>query len=158
MRKAFKILLSGGWALFICTPYALAQGDFQWRGSLSPGQTIEIKGVNGTVHAGLSTTGQVEVTARRTAQRSNPADVRIEVVPHSGGVTICAVYPAAPGREPNTCQPGAGGHSSTRDNDTNVRFEVRVPAGVDFAGRTVNGSIEGESLQSDSQAQTATDR
>ena len=154
MRKAFKILLSGGWALFICTPYALAQGDFQWRGSLSPGQTIEIKGVNGTVHAGLSTTGQVEVTARRTAQRSNPADVRIEVVPHSGGVTICAVYPAAPGREPNTCQPGAGGHSSTRDNDTSVRFEVRVPAGVDFAGRTVNGSIEGESLQSDSQAQT----
>jgi DUF4097 and DUF4098 domain-containing protein YvlB len=35
-----------------------------------------------------------------------------------------------------------------------VRFEVRVPAGVDFAGRTVNGSVEGESLQSDSQAQT----
>ena len=136
MRKVFRILLSGGWALLVCASYTLAQGDFQWRGSLSPGQTIEIKGTNGTVHA-----GQVEVTATRSAQRSNPADVRIEVVPHSGGVTICAVYPAAAGREPNTCQPGAGGHSSTRDNDTNVRFEVRVPAGVDFAGRTVNGGI-----------------
>ena len=154
MRKVFRILLSGGWALLVCASYTLAQGDFQWRGSLSPGQTIEIKGTNGTVHAGLSTSGQVEVTATRSAQRSNPADVRIEVVPHSGGVTICAVYPAAAGREPNTCQPGAGGHSSTRDNDTNVRFEVRVPAGVDFAGRTVNGNVEAESLQSDSQAQT----
>jgi len=128
--------------------------DFQWRGQLSSGQAIEIKGVNGDVRATASSSGDVEVAATRTARRSNPADVRIEVVPHSGGVTICAVYPSAPGKEPNECLPGSGGRSSTRDNDTVVAFEVRVPYGVGFIGRTVNGEINAESLQGDAEAHT----
>jgi hypothetical protein len=139
--------------MLACTSWASAQ-DFQWRGALSNGQAIEIKGVNGSVHASLSQTGQVEVTASKTARRSNPAEVRIEAVPHAGGVTICAVYPSPAGREPNTCEPGSGGRSSTRDNDTVVQFEVRVPPGVGFIGRTVNGDVEADSLQSDSHANT----
>jgi hypothetical protein len=75
-------------------------------------------------------------------------------VPHSGGVTICAVYPAPAGMAPNTCQPGGGGTSHTRNNDTIVTFEVRVPPGVGFVGRTVNGDIEGDELQSDSLARS----
>jgi len=94
------------------------------------------------------------VTAARSARRSNPADVRIEVVPHAGGVTICAVYPTVPGREPNTCGPGGEGRSNTRDNDTVVHFDVRVPYGVGFVGRTVNGEINAESLQGDAEAYT----
>ena len=128
--------------------------DFQWRGQLSSGQAIEIKGVNGDVRATASSSGDVEVTATRTARRSNPADVRIEVVPHAGGVTICAVYPSVPGKEPNQCLPGGSGRSSTRDNDTVVHFDVRVPYGVGFVGRTVNGEINAESLQSDAEAHT----
>ena len=53
------------------------------------------------------------------------------------GVTICAVYPTVPGREPNTCEPGGAGKSNTRDNDTVVHFDVRVPYGVGFVGRTI---------------------
>jgi len=41
---------------------------------------------------------------------------------------------------------------NTRDNDTSVHFDVRVPYGVGFIGRTVNGEINAESLQSDAQA------
>ena len=63
---------------------ASAQQDFQWRGRLSVGQTIEIKGINGDVRATASTSGEVEVTAARSARRSNPDEVRIEVVPHAG--------------------------------------------------------------------------
>jgi hypothetical protein len=131
-----------------------AAQDFHWRGQVVSGQAIEIKGVNGDVRALPSSSGDVEVTATRTARRSNPADVRIEVVPHSGGVTICAVYPSTPGREPNRCEAGGGGKSSTRDNDTVVHFDVRVPYGVRFVGRTVNGEINGESLQADVEAHT----
>ena len=76
----------------------------------------------------LSQSGQIEVTARRTARRSNPADVRIEVAPHAGGVTICAVYPSA-GGDANTCESGGRGHLNTRDNDTVVHF------GSEGAGR-----------------------
>jgi len=128
--------------------------DFQWRGHLNTGQTIEIKGINGDVRATASGSGDVEVTAVRTARRSNPADVRIEVVPHAGGVTICAVYPTVPGREANTCDSGGRGKSNTQNNDTSVHFEVRVPYGVGFIGRTVNGELSGEGLQGDAEAYT----
>jgi hypothetical protein len=133
---------------------AAAQSDFQWHGQVQSGQAIEIRGINGDIRASASGSGEVEVSATRTARRSNATDVRIEVVPHAGGVTICAVYPDVPGREPNTCTPGGGGRSNTRDNDTVVHFDVRVPYGVRFVGRTVNGEIAAESLQGDAEAHT----
>jgi hypothetical protein len=115
--------------------------EFRWQGVVTPGRSVEIKGVNGNIEAAAATGQQVEVVAERRARRSNPEDVRIEVVEHADGVTICAVYPTAAGREPNECQPGSGGRMNTQNNDTNVRFTVRVPAGVNFVGRTVNGDV-----------------
>ncbi|HEY7284739.1 MAG TPA: hypothetical protein VH497_04795 [Vicinamibacterales bacterium] len=153
MRKAFRHVTIAIAVTLAASISAFAQ-DFQWRGALGQGQSIEIKGVNGDVRASLSQSGQVEVTARKTARRSNPAEVKIEVVPHSGGVTICAVYPSTSGREPNSCEAERGGHNNTHDNDTVVHFEVRVPPGVGFIGRTVNGGVEAEGLQSDVQAHT----
>jgi hypothetical protein len=127
---------------------ASAQTDFQWRGAIPTGQAIEIKGVNGDVHASQANGTDVEVTATRSARRSNPAGVRFEVVPTgNGSITICAVYPDVPGKDPNTCQPGAKGHSETRDNDTVVHFVVKIPYGVGFVGRTVNGDVDGSGLQ-----------
>lgn len=131
-----------------------AQTDFEWHGHLAAGQTLEIKGVNGGISATPASSGDAQVTAVKTAHRSNPDEVRVEVVPHAGGVTICAVYPDADGREPNRCEPGSESHNSTHNNDTSVRFEVHVPAGVKFAGRTVNGSIDAESLKGDVEAHT----
>jgi hypothetical protein len=153
MRKNLMGLAIAG-LVFLAGSNAAAQGDFRWNGQLTSGQAIEIRGVNGDIRATASSSGQVEVTATRTARRSDPADVRIEVVPHAGGVTICAVYPTVPGREANTCEAGGRGKSNTRDNDTVVHFDVRVPYGVGFVGRTVNGEINGESLQGDAEAHT----
>jgi hypothetical protein len=140
--------------LLIGATHAAAQTDFHWRGQIAAGKTIEIKGINGDIRASSSSSGDVEVTASKTATRSNPDRVRIEVVPHGGGVTICAVYPDVPGREPNRCEPGRGGHSNTRDNDTVVHFDVRVPYGVALTASTVNGEVSGESLQGDADAHT----
>jgi hypothetical protein len=154
MRSNLMRILVAAGAVMLWTSYAAAQADFQWRGQLSSGQTIEVRGVNGDVRAMPSGSGEVEVTATRTARRSNAADVRIEVVPYAGGVTICAVYPTVPGREPNTCDAGGQGKSNTRDNDTVVHFDIRVPPGVNFVGRTVNGQVSGESLQGDAEGYT----
>jgi putative adhesin len=125
-----------------------AQADFNWSGMLSPGQTLEIKGVNGSIRAELATGNMIEVTARKTANRSDPASVRIEVVPTSDGVTICSVYPSG-GTQANYCEGGRGGHSDVRDNDVTVDFSVKVPAGVRFAPKTVNGSVTALGLRSD---------
>jgi hypothetical protein len=121
-------------------------GDFQWRGSVRQGGTIEVKGVNGAVTAVASTGPDVEVTAERHARRNNPEEVRLEVLEHAGGVTICAVYPSKDPGKPNECRPGNEGRMTVQNNDVRVRFAVRVPAGVRFAGRTVNGDVDAQGL------------
>jgi hypothetical protein len=154
MRVSWTCCAVAGLTIWVSASPAAAQAAFQWRGRLAPGQTVEVKGINGDVRATASSSTEVEVAATRSARRSNPEDVRIEVVPHAGGVTICAVYPTPPGGEPNRCEPGNGGRSSNRDNDTVVHFDVQVPSGVGFVGRTVNGSVSGDALQGDAEAQT----
>jgi hypothetical protein len=131
-----------------------AQSDFNWRGALAAGRVIEIKGVNGNVEARPARGGEVEVRAEKRARRSNADEVRIEVVEHAGGVTICAVYPSPDSSRPNTCEPGDGGRHNVRNNDTVVNFIVGVPAGVRFRGRTVNGEVEAEGLSADVDAST----
>ena len=131
-----------------------AQADFNWRGQVGAGQTLEIRGVNGEIEAGVSGSGDAEVRARKSANRSDPSQVQIVVVPHAGGVLVCAVYPTPAGREPNTCEPGTKNRSNTDNNDTMVRFDVKVPAGVRFIGRTVNGDVTAESLNGDAEGHT----
>ena len=136
------------------SPAAGQSGDFQWSGTVTPGKTIEIRGVNGNVRAIASENGSARVEAVRRADRSDPASVDIEVVEHDGGVTICAVYPTPEGsRNRNGCRQGRGSNN-VQDNDVRVDFVVQVPAGVHFAGSTVNGKMEVEGLSSDVQATT----
>lgn len=154
MRLSWTSVLIAGLLAGAGAAPASAQGDFQWRGRLSTGQVVEIKGVNGDVSASSSSSGDVEVTAAKSARRSNPAEVRIEMLTTSRGITICAVYPTPPGREPNRCAPGDEGRMNTNNNDTQVHFDVRIPAGIGFVGHTVNGEVNAESLQGDVDAHT----
>ncbi|MEJ2371882.1 MAG: DUF4097 family beta strand repeat-containing protein [Gemmatimonadales bacterium] len=123
--------------------------DFEWSGTIAPGDQIEIKGVQGTITASGTSAGQVEVSATKSGTQDDPADVTIEVVQHSGGVTICAVYPDVPGQDPNECLPGLQGNNSTQNNDVQVAFTVSVPAGVVFVGRNVAGAVVANDLQSE---------
>ncbi|MBL8230216.1 MAG: DUF4097 family beta strand repeat protein [Bryobacterales bacterium] len=119
-----------------------AEQKFDWQGAIAPGQTFEVKGVNGAVRAHASQSGLAEVVATKRGRKNNPEEVRIDVIPHSGGITICAVYPAAPGKPSNECKPGDGGRMNVRDNDVVVDFEVLVPADVKLVAKTVNGAVE----------------
>lgn len=133
---------------------AAAQDTWNWRKAVAAGRAIEIKGINGDVSATAASGDQVEVIARKSGQRSDPDDVKIEVVEHAGGVTVCAVYPTPSGERANECLPGARGRSNNRNNDVEVDFEVRVPRGVLFTGRTVNGSVRANGMTADVKAST----
>jgi len=126
--------------------------DFDWSGVVDQGDVVEIKGTNGAINASFTTGNQVVVTAQREGDQSDPASVDIEVVTHAGGVTICAVYPDVPGQPVNVCAPGDQARLNNQNNDVEVTFTVAVPAGVDFDGLTVNGSVTGTQLQSDASA------
>ena len=117
---------------------------FRWSGKIASGKTFEVRGINGVIRAVPSSGSEAEVVAIRTGRKTDPETVKIEVIPHAGGVTICAVYPSRDDSRPNECKPGGGGRMNVRDNDVNVEFEVRVPRDVAFEGRTVNGSIKAE--------------
>jgi len=124
----------------VTTAAPAQDGEFRWTGRLAAGQTLEIRGINGEVRVEAATGGEAEVLATKTGRRSDPADVEIAVVPHDGGVTICAVYPPVNGRE-NECRPGGGGRNNTRDNDVKVEWMVRLPAGVNLGAHSVNGDV-----------------
>lgn len=128
--------------------------DFEWSGRIAAGKSIEIKGVNGGIVAEPTTGSEVQVLAKKTARKSDPDEVTIEVIEHEGGVTLCAVYPTPRGNRPNQCGPGEGGRMSTKNNDVTVQFTVKVPAGVRFIGRTVNGEITAKGLRADVEAYT----
>ena len=67
--------------------------DFQWRGTVLQGNTIEIKGVNGDVIAESGTGADVDVSAERKARRSDPGSVRIEVVSTPTGSRFAPCIP-----------------------------------------------------------------
>ena len=152
MRVSLLALLPSAACLALAPRTVAAQNEFHWKGKVAPGKAIEIKGVNGDVRA-VAGSSDVEVTAVKHARRSDPDEVKIEVVQHEAGVTICAVYPSDGHRE-NSCDAGEGGHMNVRDNDVTVDFTVRVPAGVRFVGKTVNGAVAAADLASDVEANT----
>jgi hypothetical protein len=120
----------------------------EWQGQVAVGSEIEIKGISGNIEAALTAGRDVVVTWTKRGQQGDPADVGVEVVPHAGGVTICAVYPDIEGGTKNECSPGQFGQMATREIDVEVDFVVLVPAGVDFNGRTIAGNVFAEGLES----------
>lgn len=135
-------------AALTATP-AIAQDTWTWHKALPAGRMLEIKGINGDIAATAASGSEVEIVAKKSARRSDVNSVKIVVVEHDSGVTVCALYPNTRPREANECQPGNKGRMNNRNNDTKVDFEVRVPRGVQFTGRTVNGSIRGTRLAAD---------
>jgi hypothetical protein len=131
-----------------------SQSDFRWQGKIAAGKAIEIKGVNGDIRAEATSGEGIEVVATKRARRNDPDEVKIQVIEHGDGVTICAVYPSDNDDRPNECRPGKGGRMNVRNNDVTVHFTVLIPSGVRFVGRTVNGSIEATALSDAVQAFT----
>ncbi len=133
---------------------AAAQRDWEWKGRVDRGDAIEIKGVNGDIRAERSTGDEVEVRARLSGKEDDPSSVKMEVIEHANGVTICAVYPSKDRDQPNECRPGGRGRMSVKNHDVKVEFTVRVPAGVGFIGRTVNGAVDALGIDGDVEAHT----
>lgn len=137
-----------GLAAVLAVPAAAE--DFAWRGRLGAGQTLEIRGVNGGITAEPG--AEAEVVAVKRGRKSDPSTVEIKVVEHAGGVTVCAVYPSR-GLRRNSCEPG-GGHMSTNNNDVQVEFTVKVPAGAKLSAHTVNGGVHAKDVEGDVEAET----
>jgi len=130
--------------------------EFRWNGTVAAGAAIEVKGINGEIVAEPTGGSEVQVIALKTSRRSDVNSVKMKVVEHAGGVTICALYPNEDGEYPASCGPDSDGKGRGRvkNNDVQVNFTVRVPQRVGFVGKTVNGSITATSLNGNVITQT----
>ncbi len=115
---------------------AAAAADFEWSGQIASGKAIQIKGVNGDITVEATESDKVEVTAVKSGKDADR--VTVEASDYAGGVVVKAVYPK-----------GVKG-----DFQASVEFHVRVPAGVRFVGKTVNGDIRATALDSEVEAAT----
>lgn len=137
------------------------QEDFRWSGRIARGDEIQISGLVGDVRAEPASGDQVEVVGRRVGDDAD--QVRIEVVQTDDGVAICTIYPRAErsarrrdddnerrrsARGDNPCDNHGSGTLNVDADEARIDFTVRVPAGVRFAARTVQGDIDAASLRS----------
>jgi hypothetical protein len=127
---------------------------FHWSAELTAGKTLEIRGINGSIDAVLAAGRDAVVDASKTGHRSDPDEVKIEVTEEKDRVLICARYPGPDGKLQDCGDQGHGNNVDVDNNDVNVRFQVKVPAGVALVAHNVNGAISMEGLKGDVEAAT----
>lgn len=135
-------------------PGVASAADWTWKEKVAAGGAVEIRNVNGAIAAEAASGPEVEVAVTKKARKGNPDDLKIQVVRHAQGVTICAVYPAPEGEPANECKPGGGRMRIREGYEVTAAFTVKLPAGLRFEGRTVNGGITASSLGGDADLTT----
>ena len=131
----------------------LSPSGFRWTGTLTPGESIEVQDANGNIRAEPSDGKDVEVVVRRASSSEDVSHVQIRVMRRPEGIVICAVYPKDQ-TGPGDCAMLGSARPDSPQSGPKVEFAVRVPKGVRFVARTVNGSVEAKALRSDLEAYT----
>lgn len=159
MTRTMSVALAAALAASAALP-AAAQQDFRWSGRIADGQRIQINNVKGAIRAEPASGSEATVTAHIRGGRG----VRVEMVRRSYGVVICAVYPPSGGgrrwidddddgrSEPRDACNSRG--MNVHDNDAEVDFVVRVPAGTKLAANNISGDVDIRGLRGPVQARS----
>jgi hypothetical protein len=124
---------------------------------MDSGDVLEVEGISADISAGLAEGDRAEVVAAKHGRSGDFGDVDFEVLEDEQGVTVCVIYRTRRGGW-TSCEPGGWDDKDLHDIDVSVDFVVRVPAGVDFVGRTISGDVEAEALRSNVMARTVSGR
>jgi hypothetical protein len=154
MTKKTTTTISALALLLATSAGASTTDEFRWSGPVAAGKTVEIRNINGAIHAEASTNGALEVVAIKSSRHQDPSAVKIQVFEAKDGtLTFCTLYPSRAGSPENTCdERGTTNHGST--SDVEVDYRVRVPKGVTFEARTVNGDVKAVALKGPVDAKT----
>ncbi|MCG6988898.1 MAG: DUF4097 domain-containing protein [Gemmatimonadetes bacterium] len=125
---------------------AQQENPFRWSGTLGQGQTLEVRGISGDIHAELASGNTAEVVAEKHGRSRDFDRVEVRMVKENNGVTICAVY--RPDENPEGCDM-RGSHGHDDNIRVSVDYTVKLPAGVDFVGKTVSGDVDARDVRSD---------
>lgn len=115
--------------------------SFAWSGRIAAGNTLRIRNLAGAINVERSASGQVEVTGQKSYRRGDPADVRFEVVPEGGDVTICAIWFEGRCTDDGVKSGPRRDDDDDRNNDVSVTFTVKLPAGVRLEASGVSSNV-----------------
>lgn len=159
-----SMIRAGGAALVIAALTGQGLGGqenpFRWSGRMDAGQTLEVRGITGSIRAEPASGSEASVVAEKRGDDDDFGRVMIRVEEVRGGFIVCALY-----HERNFDRDGCDGRSSgDRDDhdreddsiDVSVEYVVMVPAGVELVGKMVTGDIEADGMRSDIEAKTVT--
>ena len=130
-----------------------------WDGRVESGKWFRLSSVNGPVTIEASSDNMVHVRAEKVVRRGDVTDVAFQVIQSDGNVRICALW-----RRDQCDEDGMRSRRGRDDDDNNdrrdvqVRFMVKVPAGVRVGAGTVNGEMRVRDVTSDVKASTVNGR
>lgn len=132
------LFVAGMWAFESIgwTAEARSVEGLAWHNPIAAGKTLSIRNINGAITVTAASGGDAEVRAQIRYRRSDPKDIRFEVKSDERGTTLCALWPGM-----EHCE-GRNVSNSNDQNDLEVVFEVRLPAGVRADVVTVNGAVD----------------
>lgn len=110
--------------LFTASSMLWGRIENHWTAQLAAGQTIEIKNINGSIHAEPADGENVEIIALQKG------DAQVSIVQSEGGVLV------------------------RNGDNAQVDFLVRVPRHIRFIARTINGAVEAKQLDSQTEVHT----
>jgi hypothetical protein len=133
-------------ALQTHTDRKMTPEQFHWEGTIAAGRVLEIQSLNGSIFAELSVNNDASVTAVKHGSLDLQQKIEIGLTNSHNGISISASYRqdelhgSGPGRASKTTSESPG------REDMGVDFTVRIPWGVRFVAKTVNGDIIVSSL------------
>jgi hypothetical protein len=114
---------------------------FEWRGELAQGQRLIVRNLNGRIAVEPAGGRTLDIVANKRWRRGTPSDVKIEATRVNGGrdVLLCARWTTTTECTESSYQTRG---TWSNDNDTQVEFIIKLPAGSNAVLNTTNGDIE----------------
>ena len=126
----------------------LAAQETRFTPTIAAGGTLALENINGPMVITQGTGRTAEVIVTKRVIKGDGSYVKAIMEESGGKVRICTIYT---NRDPNrkTCKGENSSPSRGRDNydQVEMRYEVRVPAGVLVDAESVNGNITATGLE-----------
>lgn len=113
---------------------------FDWSGAIPAGATVHIDDVDGNIRVTGTSGGEVKVHGERTHVLSGGRALLFAVVKTGNDVTICAYHPS--GECDARGAHGDGFHINVGGRSPSADFTVELPAGINLATSSGDGTIE----------------
>jgi hypothetical protein len=141
-------------AILLATALPLAAQETRFTPTISAGGTLALENINGPIIITQGTGRTAEIVVTKRVRRGDGSFVKAIMEENGGVVRICTIYT---NRDPNrtTCK-GQNSLDSRRDgnHEVEMRYEVRVPAGVLVEAENVNGEITATGLEAEASLET----